>query len=674
VPTDVETVAEGDASPPREAGAPSGRPGGVGAWFTTWWPLCALGAVAVLISVWSQHVVFPAFSWNRDEPQYLWQVAALRDGKVLTTDGGAPLFFQPWLSGASDGHFFSQYTLGWPLVLLVGDVVFGSAGAGVAFGALLAVLGTYALARELLRDHVLALVAAAIVTLSPIVAIQGGVYLGYLFTLGLGQLFAAALLSGIRRTIAWRVVAAGAMLGYIFLTRPYDAVLWGLAVGGYALWVYRKEWRTLVGPLLWFAAGSLPLVVVTLAYNVHVTGSPTSFPITAADPLDKFFFGTRRIAERVSTDQYGLYQAVRGTGKNGVYVPLFLTGTYVGVLVAAYGAWLRRREQSTLALLAMIAVFPLGYFFFWGMKVSAITVRISGPIYLIPLYGPLAILIASVVVYAWRKRTALGVGLVALLVVATVPLELNRLDVNRNISRAQQPWDGSTDAITDRSLVFVAQSGPYLLFLNPFSANDADLQNRLLYSVDRGSANFELLDKYPDRVPYRQLASYRGDELGPREQPNTPKIEVTKLSVLRSNVVRLQAHVTNVTGARNVAVFLNAGDDDSVVVRPLDDRSRRGQEYDVTWVVTVPGGPRGMPVTARDGKLIVGVGYGGTAREASAEPDARTSFPFRVHDDALEVLVPGIADVLTNVDGAQRYRPVFVPRQLDVEARAAASP
>jgi hypothetical protein len=674
VPTDVETVAEGDASPPREAGAPTDRPGGARSFLLTWWPLAALGAAAVLISVWSQHAVFPAYSWNRDEPQYLWQVAALREGKVLTTDGGAPLFFQPWLTGASDGHFFSQYTLGWPLVLLVGDVVFGSAGAGIAFGALLAVLGTYALARELLRDHVTALVAAAVMTLSPIIAIQGGVYLGYLFTLGLGQLFAAALLSGIRRGIMWRVVAAGVMLGYIFITRPYDAVLWGIAVGGYALWVNRKEWRTLVRPLLWFVVGALPFLAITLAYNVHVTGSPTSFPITAADPLDKFGFGTRRIAQRVSTDHYGLYQAVRATGKNGVYVPLFLAGTYVGVLVAGFGAWLRRREPSTLALLAMIFVFPLGYFVFWGMKVSAITVRISGPIYLVALYGPLAILIATVIVWAWKRRAALGIGLVALLVVATVPLELNRIDVNRSISRAQEPWDGSTDAITDRSLVFVAQSGPYLLFLNPFSANDPDLQNRLLYSVDNGAANFRLLDKYPDRVPYRQLASYRGDELGPREQPNKPKIQVTKLSVLRSNVVRLEAHVTNTTGERNVAVFLNSGAENAVVVRPLDNQSSRGKEYDVTWIVTAPGGPRGTPVTARAGKLIVGVGFGGSAAEAGSEADARTSYPFRVHGGDLEVLVPGIADVLTNVDGALRYRPVFVPRQLDVEARAAASP
>ena len=96
------------------------------------------------MSVVVHHWVYPAYSWNRDEPVYLWQVHALRDGQILPTDGGMPAFFQPWLSGHGDGYFFSQYTLGWPIVLLVGEVVFGTAAAALAFGTLLAVLGTYA--------------------------------------------------------------------------------------------------------------------------------------------------------------------------------------------------------------------------------------------------------------------------------------------------------------------------------------------------------------------------------------------------------------------------------------------------------------------------------------------------------------------------------------------------
>src|SRR5204862_2462660 len=207
-----------------------------------------------------------AFSWNRDEPVYLWQVHMLRDGHVLTTDGGAPTFFQPWLTGHRNGAFFSQYTLGWPLVLFVADVVFGNPALGIAFGALLTVVGTYALAKEVTGDRSLALVAAGVMLASPILVIQGGIYLGYLFTLGLGLFFAVALLSGLREQRRWKFVVAGVLLGWIFLSRPFDALLWGAAVFAYLLYVNRSDWRRLVPVVAWFAVGVLPLVIVTLLY------------------------------------------------------------------------------------------------------------------------------------------------------------------------------------------------------------------------------------------------------------------------------------------------------------------------------------------------------------------------------------------------------------------------
>ena len=39
-------------------------------------------ARAHVLSVVVRHVVYPAFSWNRDEATYLWQVRALRDGQI----------------------------------------------------------------------------------------------------------------------------------------------------------------------------------------------------------------------------------------------------------------------------------------------------------------------------------------------------------------------------------------------------------------------------------------------------------------------------------------------------------------------------------------------------------------------------------------------------------------
>ena len=75
------------------------------------------------------------------------------------------------------------------------------------------------------------------------------------------------------------------------------------------------------------------------------------------------------------------------------------------MVAAGFGLWMRRRQRSTLALLFLVAAFPLGYFFFWGMHVSAVTSHLSGPIYFIPLYAPLVVLIATALVTWWRAAT-----------------------------------------------------------------------------------------------------------------------------------------------------------------------------------------------------------------------------------------------------------------------------
>src|SRR5690348_15580429 len=72
------------------------------------WPLLVLAVLAVGVALAVHHWIYPAYSWNRDEPVYIWQMRGLRDGSILPTDGGAPAFFQPWLSGHGPGYFFSQ--------------------------------------------------------------------------------------------------------------------------------------------------------------------------------------------------------------------------------------------------------------------------------------------------------------------------------------------------------------------------------------------------------------------------------------------------------------------------------------------------------------------------------------------------------------------------------------
>jgi 4-amino-4-deoxy-L-arabinose transferase-like glycosyltransferase len=626
------------------------------------WPLLVLGLLAIVMSVVVHHWIYPAYSWNRDEPVYLWQVHALRDGKILPTDGGMPAFFQPWLSGHGDGYFFSQYTLGWPIVLLVGEVVFGTAASALVFGTLLTVVGTYAFARTITADRTISIAATVLMLASPIVAIQSGVYLGYLFTLGLGLLFGAALITGFERRRPLLLVVAGALVGWIFMTRPFDAVLWAAAFGGYLLVVHWHEWRRLVTGALWAGLGALPLVIATLAYNKKVTGTFTEFPITAADPLDTFGFGLRRLMPTFGKDDYTVGSAIRSAGKNGVFLPLFLFGSYLGVVVAGFGLWMRRRQQSTVALLLLAAAFPVGYFFFWGMHVSSATTTLSGPIYFMPLFAPLVVLIATALVRWWRARRGVCVAAAVVLALVTVPFAVNRIDVNRRISESQVPWRDSTDAIHGRATVFVQQSGAYLLFVNPFSSNPANLDGRILWATDQGGANLGLIAKHPDRVPYLQQTSVPPILAGPKSDPVTPVVTLQRLRVLDAPAVTLRARVTNTTDSPVVVASLQVGD--QVEHRTLATDSRKGATYDLEWRVRAPEATPATPSTSSTslppgaGELSVGVGFGAGTRAASTAAFRRT-VPYRTTPGTAEFLLPSQGSYL----GTPNDEPTWISKR-----------
>jgi hypothetical protein len=607
------------------------------------WPAFALAILAALVALWARHTLFPELSWNRDEPVYLWHVDVLRAGQLTATDGGHPSLFQPWLSARGDGVFFTQYTLGWPLVLLAFTVLTGGAGNALLVGAALAVLGTYAFAIEITHDRPLATIAAALMVGSPLLAIQGGVYLSYLFTLGLGLLFGVCLLRGIRHQRTPLLLVAGLLLGWIFLTRPYDAILWGAAFAAYAAIVHRDRWTTLVRPILTTGLTAVPLVLLTLLYNRQVTGSLLQFPITAADPMDTFGFGPKRLMPTFEVIDYDLGKALTGTAKNAFFLPWFLVGSYVGAVAAVVGLWLRRRDRSTWAIVLVGLVFPVGYFVFWGNWLSSLAARISGPIYFIPLFAPICILIATALLAAWHHRRALGVGVLAALVIGTVPAAISRFSVNRDISVRQAPWRTSVEDLDGRAIVFVADTAPYLLFLNPFSSNGPDLDDRILYATDRSPAMLDLIAEQPDRTPYLQLGSVAAAEVGPREDPYDLEVDLLPVTVERGRSLSLAVEAAPQSGEDRLVVIVEGDGFRTEQEAPADAGA--------SVVVDVP-----VSDLAPRGHLSVIVGYGADADAARRAPALRHELEYRIVDDVIEVLLPSAAYRNTLVGGELQWR------------------
>ena len=129
---------------------------------------------------------------------------------------------------------------------------------------------------------------------------------------------------------------------------------------------------------------------------------------------------------------------------------------------------------------------------------------------------------------AWAR----GV-LCLVLAVATIPYLVSAIGPNHKISTAQEPWKDATRAIRDRALVIVANSGPYLMHLNPYSVNTADLDSRILYAVDKGAEALDLLAAHPDRTPYLESTSDPGfdDPVAHHDAP-APRVRLTQLQVL----------------------------------------------------------------------------------------------------------------------------------------------
>ena len=273
-------------------------------------------------------------------------------------------------------------------------------------------------------------------------------------------------------------------------------------------------------------------MIATLVYNRHVTGSFTEFPITAADPLDTFGFGLRRLMPTFGKDDYTVGTAMPQRREERLFLPLFLFGSYLGVLVAGVGLWFRRRDRSTLVLLFLMVAFPLGYFFFWGMHVSAATTTLSGPIYLVPLFGSLSVLIATAIVTVWRRRRTFGIVGVVVLVLVTVPFAVNRIDVNHRISASQIPWRDGTDAVpAGRSC---SSSSPARTSCSSIPTPPMLLTSTAGSSTRPTRAPPTSISWHggPSRTPYLQQTSVPPLIGVPNDHPITPEVTVQRLRVL----------------------------------------------------------------------------------------------------------------------------------------------
>jgi hypothetical protein len=552
--------------------------------------LAVLAVVAGALAVLTNLTLFPLYSLNRDDSVYVAMARLLETGAVTLPADSDP--FRPWASAVVGDRVVLKYTPPWPVLIAAGDLLTGSPRAALAVSAAVAAVLVALLAAEVLRDRVVAVTAGALFALSPVVVVQSGTYLPYLFSLGLGLGAAVLLLSGTRLGSTPRLVAAGVVAGVAAFARPFDALLTVAPFAVAVLLARERGGLSRLGVVLRVAAGALPVLALTLVYNAVVVGGPFRLPFTVTGPQDTFGFGDRGVFPQY-TVHFTAADGVAGVLANLRGTAGWVAGGVVLVALAVLGL-VRTGGAARWAVAALAVVVPLGYLPFWGpWAISAQWegLELFGPFYWLPVVVPLAVFGAAGLAVVARRRRSLAAVVVAVVVGLTALAVPGPVVGNREVTAEYRAVQRVVaDADLDDALLFLPRRGDLGFESDtPFLQNDPALRQPVLYAEQRGAADLALAERFPGRSLHRLSE----DDDGP------PVVEPLRVDAGPTVVLRLRLTVP--PDASGAVAYLRAGD--RSYEQPV------GPSGEVTWTVAAPGAAAepGAVVLPDDGVLAVGL-------------------------------------------------------------------
>jgi hypothetical protein len=618
-------------------------------------PAIIVAALAVAAGLWAvvgSHKVFPYLSDDHDEGVYLLQADALAGGHVFPPAPRQADAFIPWLSVLRDGKFVLKYAPVHASILAVGVAVLGSARWSLGLIAAGVIVMTYALAKEVLGDRRLALVASAFLALSPLFLIQSATFLPYCSSLLLLEGFAFSLLRGLHTRRGPLLAISGFVFGLALFARPFDAVIFGAPLGLYFLIRQRHQRGQLGRNAAWFALGiALPLAV-TLLYYRAATGSAFRPPFNLLEPNDTIGFGPRRLIPgqpalpfTPTLGWYGVSRHVLLTSFWG-FGGLLLIGFFlVGVLQ-------RRRGDAERWVALVAATFACGYGLFWGTYGTGLKGSLTsflGPFYFLPVLACVTLLAAKGFDELWRRDWLMTVMAVAGMVVVSGYLMAEALKVNLRLTAEDRRLYGPVAAANlDRALVFVPPMwGTHLLHPFAWLQNDAEYAAENVYALDRGEpGNLALLDDYPDRAAYR-LRVHGAYRVNPPDRALTTSLE--PLTVVKRRALEMSLAFQNPTSDPTVTVTVTMSGKKEAFVLDTDSAPGKGYVRDIRIApgavdIRGPDEARATEDVETDRAITVSIVTGPTDAPASRSV-YRRDFGYAVDGAELRILLPGVVSV-----------------------------
>jgi hypothetical protein len=423
----------------------------------------------------------------------LFQVKILAKGALTVPSHPLKEFFHSdWI--INNGRMYAQYTLGTAFMLLWGYLLGMPWIINPLLGAL-SLIFIYHTARELYGESI-ARYGVAIISVTPFYLALPTTYLSHAPQLFFLSIFIYFFLKTIRdkHSSYWHPLLSGMALGMAVNTRTLTALTISLpllAWGGYLL---VKDWKGFYRKTILFLVGLLPFVLALFLINWVQNGHPLLFGMTVYKGQSFVGFSQEwGLREAITTYLFRLQRLSNllaysplSAGVVLVFIALsfidikpahyllwgFFVITSIGYLPAATTVW-QYRYYYTAAVYLML-LFPLGISNLgnWLQK----NFKLASTSSLLCIFLIVSVLAAFSAAYRRGLKPDQGV------------LELRR------------PYDIAAEANLNNALVFIRNTK--CLYPKWYTRNSPDFNDPILWVLDLGERNQELMNYYPERKAY----------------------------------------------------------------------------------------------------------------------------------------------------------------------------
>ncbi len=450
----------------------------------------------------------------QDSVAYLFQAKLFASGRLWAPLPDNVIFFRHEFVVEHAGKWFSKHPPGHSALLAIGQLLNAPWIVNPIAGAVS--LGLIYLIGRRAYDGWTGLLAAALGALSPFFLFMSGSMMAHATTLAFVLAGTWFLLKGLEDDRLALMLASGVCVGIAFLIRPWTAIVIAVGLGiVFILKAPRLGLRRTAVLAAGAVIGSIPLVLIYLAYNWALTGHPLQTTQQLWWDFDRLGFGP-------DNGPYGHspLDGLWNTSRNMVELLIHLYGWPAPfTLLFALVPFLTLRARSfDYALLSAWLMLIVGYSLWWADGIM------YGPRFYFEGTGFLLILTARGVrelanlwpsiighfgvwrVLPHRAGPIVVYGFLGVMVLHNLALYLpQQWIIHHGYNYVNR---GSVHTVQEHSLtnaIVFTEVGQWFEWWNygeVFSSNSPLLEGDVIYARDLGESNRILMDEYPDRNFY----------------------------------------------------------------------------------------------------------------------------------------------------------------------------